>query len=209
MTKEFYVDKKKRKSLIKQKRKEFGFKVFWYMALSRILYILISLFFLISTIFCINLAIEEGDFLVMGVLVLPFGISAFAYLIPYAIQHFGDYKWMWKWVGRRCEYVKLQSNSILWSHYNMKHKEYYDYQMKYKDIERLLYDNKDQILYAYGPASHKVWEDETRERLCDSFEKDSDHIEGTTWFTIANYFNNFEELKTQLSELTGKEIEER
>lgn len=215
MQKYYVVDDELRKSLIKQMKKIQMPKMFIWMLLYYFLYIVAALVFIVPTIYVVPMAVEafcEGyvaeGFGVLSIVLLAFCISMFSFLVPYGIHYLSDKKYMRKWTARSSESVRLQSNSILWSHYDrFIGKSYWDYQIKYQDIERLVYDSKHKIFYVYGYMSGKEWDSINRHRCMETIAIDR-NLTPMPWMTLPAYFENFMELKQLLSEASGKVIEE-
>lgn len=212
----FDVDVEKRKSLIKQMRKLQMPKMFFGVFVYKILYALVAILFIVPTICaivkivdCISMGDVDEISLYLGIILVTFCICAFATLIPYSIQYCIEKNYLQKWSARTSETVRLQNKSILWGHYDrFMGKSYWEYQILYSDIQSLIYDRKEQILYIYGYMSGKEWESINHGRCIDTIEINRT-ITPIPWMTLPAYFNNFVELKSSLSKVTGKIIEER
>lgn len=181
-----------------------------------LLYLIVAVLFLVPTIsaiikiiYCIFTSNLSEIGLYLGIMLITFCICAFLILIPYSIQYFTDKKYLQKWNSRKSEVVILQNKSILWGHYDcFMGNSYWEYQILYSDIQRLIYDKTEQILYVYGYMSGKEWESETRGVCIDTIEINRE-LRPIPWMTLPAYFNDFNELKSSISQRAKKIIEER
>lgn len=213
MQKKYAVDMNLKNKIIQEMRLVQQPKMKNRILVCKVLFIAVSLVYVLPTIYLVICAMEQfkmGNVAdawgILSLDILVMCLALILLIVPLCVKQSAEKKYMWKWSSRKDEYVRLQSKSIVWLRYDTLLGQYYwEHQILYKDIKKIEYDVSEKILYVYGYMSGIEWESVNCEECLDTVELDRT-ISPLPWMTLPAYFENFEELKKNISELSGHEI---
>lgn len=172
-------------------------------------YFVVTFLILMQAIEQFQMGNSADGWAILSLDIFVFAIALILSLIPIWIKDTAYKKYMWKWCSRKNEIVQLRGKSIAWMREdNNLGKYYWEHQILYKDIKRIEYSRKEKILYVYGYMSGKEWDSPKREACFDTFEVDRT-IDESTWMTLPAYFENFDDLKNNLCNLSGLAVIEK
>jgi len=205
----YCVNKKTKKQLISIIRKNIGAKVLIPRYIYSFMFVVIFLGAIILTLLACPLLLQEENgiywcFMWGGI------IFCFAWIValpPICIRAHILRKYMMPWIGKKDEKVELGDEELTHKYINIFWQGYretfwWSAQIKYKDIVRIEYDEKQHLLRIYGPYEHKKYNDDQFELYISRVKINSEDKE-ECWIELPDYFENFDEIKVQLEERTG------
>ncbi len=152
---------------------------------------------------------SQATMIIFSVMLVAFILACLVSIIPLWIGSIINNRYLWNWSGRKREVVFFRPKVLEWAHYDYSNnKNYQVLQMRYADIVRIEYDSEQRLLRVYGPVETKEWDSIERTRCVEVIKRDSNIAADALWFTLPDYFDDFEEMKAQLVERTGLEIME-
>lgn len=191
-----------------------------YVWLYRVLYAIIVAFMVALCSFLVPRMVGYGGVDAFGyliVLVFAFCIAMLLSIIPMCIKSATRKKFLWKWNGRTHESVSLHKGYVIWSHcdlcedgklrYQPAGEVYTQFKMLYANIKKMEYNKAEKILYVYGYMSGIEYENPYKGRVLETIEVDRT-LEVVPWFTLPEYFESFDLLKSELEQRTGMRIRE-
>lgn len=166
---------------------------------------------------------QDGKFLLLVATILSLVIAeAILWLFPIYIQRFRNARYLKEYYGKKMESVTFTTNTLVWSEwsymgerYRLADKPYREYMIRYKDIERVEYDDIQEVFRVYsvyGFAEVKMWEGpkayfveetsiEEYVELVTKFHQE--YLLDFPAFTFPNYFNDNGEMMNLFSEKLG------
>lgn len=210
MQKEYLVDMDKKKELLEQmKRKQSKSIAMWNM-FQLLGWLVLVAVILIAIGSLIPVVVESlnhgyiGEALLVFVALIPvMGVVAVIWLIILFFRTHMEKKYLRPWVSYSEEHLWLHRKSMEWGHCNrFDGKYYWMLQMKYEDIHKIEYDEKQHLIRVYGPYSGKKWDSVRQMRCLDSFDAYTD-AKPDEHFIFCEYYENFSQLVKDLEEVTG------
>lgn len=228
----FTVDKRKQKSERKYISRQIGAKLLVpKIILNIVLFALCVIFFggITASAAIIFITDETDKLLLIMLAVMFFMLVTFVPgSILIRIRSNILRKYMYTWQGKKAEEIIFDDDtvtyrfaSVYWRDYMQpysendsvanysRHDSIQNYRlcerMRYRQILRMEYDEKQHLLRLYGPVEKRSYSDNyktcTGKIGADPAKKDSE------WLEIPEYFNGFEEIKSRLAYNTGLQIE--
>lgn len=196
----FEVNKEKRQAIIKMKQKQLGVKYIVGIAL----YTIFKIVALISLPLCIMLLLIQDEDLetkFLGLLVVIV-FSLVIWCIGILIQLLWEKKFLYLWTDSTLDVIRAYNKTIEYGYYSKADNGLYTtMQIRYADIVRMEYIEKDFCLKIYGPRKVKEWTSHNKERLIGE-----ENGSKESWFAFVEYFDDFEQIWNILEEKTGIKI---
>ena len=209
----YSVNTTEKKLVTKNIKDKMGAKLGIPMFIYKVLFFLIAVLAVGEVIFLYINSLEETEdrWIILLVTIAVVSCSVlFLSIIPLGIRSHVLRKYMMPWVGLKDEQIIIDDNKITHKFINVFWQEnretfWWTFEIKYNQIVRIEYDEFQQMLRVYGPKGSKKWAD-SEQRNCISKVGANPEWKDSTWLTIPKYFENFDEIKTQLEERTGLSI---
>lgn len=212
----YEVNDEKKKQVVAEIKKKRSDKVKIPYIVFKIGLVICFFVFLIPTVISIYYAVaafKEGygadGFFMLLFIVLGFMAALVLMIIPACIRSVAIRKYLMAWVPKNEEQVILTEKAIeqgfcnkLWGEF------FYTFKVRYRDIVRMEYDENQCLLRVYGPREERHWMDSDKGHCVNKFPVDYEN-ESEGWIEIPTYFENFEGLKKELEEKSGKVIENK
>ena len=210
----YEVDKKKRNAVIKDIKKKRSDKVAVSYLVWNIGIVVCLIIIFIPSVIGIAMSVNffmTGDsasaytswiFILLGLIA-----AAVVYIIPAAFRSIAIRKYLMAWIPKIKERVLMTDKAIEHGFYNKFYGEhYYTFKIQYHDVVRIEFDEMQNLLRVYGPKEERWWTDIDKNYCVDKTTPNYQDKEGT-WLEIPTYFDDFDGLKRELEERTGKQIE--
>ena len=127
-------------------------------------------------------------------------------IIPAAIRSKIHQKYLMPWVGDREANVEITDEYIEYGFYNPWYGEHYwTNKILFSQLVQIEYDDNQKLLRVYGPMEVGEWLDADKSHCFGMSKADSD-AGMREWIELPAFYENFEALKKELTEETGKEI---
>ncbi len=171
------------------------------------------LIFLIPLVLLVKPAMEFisngwiADFFGLGaILLIAFAVAMFFSIIPRSIKSVVYRKHFMPWYAKYKERVEITDKYIEHGYYNLFWgTRFWTNKIRFNQLLHLEYDDNQKLLRVYGPIEIREWIDSSKSSCWDKSSADpSAGME--SWIEIPYYFKNFEALKKELEEKTGKVI---
>lgn len=197
----FEVSKEKREAVIKKKQKQLGIKY----TVGKVLYSIFKKVPLALLPVCLVLILfQDVDFEEKFLVALvAIAYTAISYYVGIVIQLIWDKKFLYLWTYNSMEVIRVYNKSFEYGYYSKANSGIYNVkQIKYKDVVRMEYIEKDFCLKVYGSCKVQRWSSYNRERLVN----EEIYTDDENWFVFLEYFDKFEQICNILEERTGKKI---
>lgn len=201
---DFYMDKKKQKKIIKEKRQNMtGMgKVLTLMCHVLKFGSIIPLLWATAEI----LHQEEKDIILSGIfLTIGSAVSIIILIFSLGMDKFAQLKYLTLWTSNKYSELHLKKSGVEFGTYTIGKGDYYrTYYFEYGDIVSLGYDRENYLFRITGKYVNKTWRNVNRVDLIKEHEKTTD----VKKVTFLESFYKFDEFLVQMQEKTGLEVED-
>ncbi len=214
--KEYHLNERLRKQLVKVKIKEASSSCRLLDKIYRTFVFVCVIVYLILLTGMITVLLSNLD---QDVLTIVFLIGASIFLapipslilsiIPIIVKNIRNKKYLWPWTVNKNETVWIADTYIEQGRYSSYYGEgYITLKMNFEDVVRMEKDSRLGLIRVYGPVYKRIWSGEDRAHCMEKIKpqpKGSD----VTYITIAEYFDNYDELVQEIIEKSEKQLIER
>ena len=206
----YLVNSEKKKAVVKKIRKMHGATVSIPTLIWRILFMVIIGLVVLGICGVLYLGITESEdawiIYLVGAIVVFCGALILS-IIPLCIRSHVLRKYMMPWVGLKKEEIVFTEDSIVHKFINIFWQGYMEsfwwtFRIRYKHVLRIEYDEEQKMLRIYGPKESRKWAD-SKCTQCISKVGANPEWKDATWLEIPEYFENFDEIVSQIEERTG------
>ncbi len=209
----YTMDLKLRKEINKEilhKRKP-EFKIRYYMY--RVLIVVAWLVFIVPFIMTIPMLVHNimvgwisDSFACGAIWLIAFIAAMIVAIIPLCIRSTFHKKYLMPWVGDSEANVEITDKYIEYGFYNPWYGEHYwTNKIRFSQLVQIEYDENQKMLRVYGPMEVGEWLD-TDKSYCFGKQKADPDAGMSEWIELPAFYENFEGLKKELVEKSGKEI---
>lgn len=199
---DFYMDKKKQKRIIKEKRQKLTGTGKGLVVIGSIVKV-VSVFPMIWAIVS-NLRQRQTDMIESGIFwTISFILSVIILTVALSLDSVVRYRYLAVWGSNKYSELHLGKNGVEFGTYTVGTGDYYrTYYFDYSDIVDLEYDRENYLFRITGKYVNKTWLNVNRTSLSNEHEKT---VEIKT-VTFLEAFNKFDDFVIQIQKRTGLEV---